>query len=193
MLPASPTLTPFECNPYFLTDHGFPALFNHLEYLAPRSSSLTFSSIGRVGGAPIPHHCSRLWCRFVTPARWNGLENGYGIPSERELSLCVLGKILSAGSRYILPLNTPSCVIGVVHPTPPHPKGGPQTTSGESGISCPPMELEFAPLIGPLRFAEIWGHFPWTPLPLTSLIGDTYFQVDLPRHVMQSFDHLRGT
>ncbi len=78
-------------------------------------------------------------------------------PRERELFPdCVLGEVLSSGSHRILPPGTAPRATWLVHITPPHLKGSPRTASGESEISCPSMELKFAPFTGPPRlFAAI--------------------------------------
>ncbi len=52
-------------------------------------------------------------------------------------SFCVLGQILSAGSRYILSPDTTPLAACMAHPTSLHLKGGPRTASGQRGIPSP--------------------------------------------------------
>ncbi len=94
---------------------------------------------------------------FLPLPNWNGLEIGFGVPPERELSPeCILGQELSPESHNILPPNTAPEQPGWSIPTSPHRRGSLRFASGEREISCPPMELEFAHLTGPLRlFAAI--------------------------------------
>ena len=77
--------------------------------------SVTWSTSVQTSFSPQPrppkpnlHHCFRIWCRICAPARWNGLENGYGVPSEREVSLClwtgsnmVLSELVNLATRYL--------------------------------------------------------------------------------------------
>ena len=49
---------------------------------------------------------------------------------------------MASGCRYILPLNTSPYAICVVHPTPPHYKGGPPTTS----VDNVPRKMDFGAL-----------------------------------------------
>ena len=80
---------------------------------------------------------------------WNGLEDGYGIPPERALSPC-----LCSGSSIVLWEPPAFCCLTpplMVYSMSPHFKGGPRTTSGERETSFPPIELEFAPFMDPLR------------------------------------------
>ncbi len=54
------------------------------------------------------------------------------------------------------------------------------------------MELEFAPLMGPLwLFAAIWGHFPWPHCPYRPARWPP--TLASPRRMNQSSGHLRGT
>ena len=146
-------------------------------------------------GCPIPHHCSRLWCRFFTPARWIGLENEYGVSSERELSLC-----LCSGSNIIRvrcePLHLanwhcPSCdPLGPPHVTPP------QGRSSDHPLihAGPPWDVvqstKIAPLLCCLETPVSGNIFPITHvhsfhLPPQSSSSDpaTKLEVDLATHL----------
>ncbi len=183
MLPASPTLTPLECNPVF-PDRPWPSSPIQLPR-TPRSKEVNPhpllnrdppAEVWR-GGAPTPHPCSGLWSRFFTPAQleWTG-ESIWSHPWAWAIPL-----IMFWTEHYPLGAATSCCLTPplMAHPTSPHLKGGPHTTSGEREISRPPIGLEFAPLTGPLRrLVAIWGHFPWTLPPLKNPEDDPHF--DLP-------------
>ena len=100
------------------------------------------------GVFPNPPPCSGLWRQFFTPARWNGLENGSGVPSGviRLVGLCPLG---AAALYHSTPPHVQSVLSTLRLPTP-------REIIGEREISCPLVMLEFAPLMDPLRpFAAI--------------------------------------
>ena len=181
-----------------LTDHGFPALSSHLEYLAPRSSTLVLYSTGtpqpKSGGGVPP---------FLSPVLDHGAESspplaGMDWRMEEEYPLrvsypsnCVSSRVMSSGSRYILPLNASPCAIYVVHPTPPHPTKHPRTTSGERDISSADG-ARACPLTDPLRqFAAILGHFQRNLPPLLAWWATPTFA--FPQCVMRPSNHLRGT
>ncbi len=165
---------PSSAIPFSTTGNGFPALFSHLEYPAPNSSTIALSSTGTPspilegGGALNPHHCSGLWCLLFTPARWNGLESGCGAPSECELSLflCSGSNIIRWEPLHLVTWHHPSCgLYGSPHVTSPQGRSSDRLRATWNPFPClRALNRALNQLSGATHY-DLRSIFPWKRTP----------------------------